>query len=142
MKISGLGLLALCCFAASVAAQPFKCVADGRTVYQQQRCDGGKQVDTSGAGKSDPNSDASIKMRNDVEYIKWRDKVNQAIGMARVMVGMTSEDAVRAWGRPDKINRTLLANVVREQWVYRRAGIGNDQYVYVENGVVVALQSP
>lgn len=142
MKISGLVALALGCFAASVAAQPFRCVVDGRAVYQQQRCDGGRQVNTSGAGKADPNSTESIKMRNDVEYIKWRDKVNEAIGRGRVMVGMTADDVVRSWGQPEKINRTLTANVTREQWVYRGPRIGSDQYVYVENGVVVTLQSP
>lgn len=142
MKMSVLWAFALGWFAGVANAQPFKCVFGGATVYQQQQCDGGKPVNTSGAGRADPNSSAAIQLQRDIANVKWRDKVNDAITRSQVMVGMTAEDVVRSWGRPEKINRTMTARVTREQWVYRRGGIGNDQYVYLENGVVVTLQSP
>jgi hypothetical protein len=53
----------------------------------------------------------------------------------KVRVGMTDDSVRQAWGAPDRINRTRLRGLVREQWVYR------DQYVYLENDVVTSIQT-
>jgi hypothetical protein len=39
------------------------------------------------------------------------------------------------WGPPEEINRTITAFGTSEQWVY----IGY-RYIYLENGVVTAIQ--
>ena len=63
----------------------------------------------------------------------------EAIACRRIWVGM-SEGMLRAsWGSPETVNRTVTSSVVSEQWVYHRA-YPHDAYVYVENGVVTALQ--
>ncbi len=52
-------------------------------------------------------------------------------------IGMKAEQVLAGkWGEPEKVNKTTTAYGVREQWVYSRPL----RYVYVENGVVVALQ--
>lgn len=54
-----------------------------------------------------------------------------------IHVGMTAQDVLdSSWGRPEKINRTVTRDTVREQWVY---GLG--QYVYLVNGVVEAIDT-
>lgn len=51
-------------------------------------------------------------------------------------IGMTSSEVKNStWGSPDKINKTTTAYGVREQWVY-----GNGKYIYLENGIVTAIQ--
>jgi|GEM_PF-1930944 len=66
---------------------------------------------------------------------RWR---NLAVSK-RVAVGMPEDFVRRAWGDPDRINRTLGSSSSREQWVYRRDR-ASAQYVYLERGVVTAIQ--
>lgn len=53
-----------------------------------------------------------------------------------VSVGMTAAQVTAScWGKPNKVNSTITGGGRREQWVY------GSQYVYVENGVVTAIQT-
>lgn len=54
-----------------------------------------------------------------------------------VSIGMTA-DEIRgsSWGRPEKINKTILPGHVNEQWVYP-----GDQYLYLEDGILTAIQT-
>jgi hypothetical protein len=53
-----------------------------------------------------------------------------------VGIGMTSAQVeASCWGKPGRINSTITARGRREQWVY------GSNYVYVENGVVTAIQT-
>jgi hypothetical protein len=54
-----------------------------------------------------------------------------------VHIGMT-EKAVLAscWGKPEKRNVTITAHGEHDQWVY-----GNGSYVYLEDGIVTAIQN-
>lgn len=53
-----------------------------------------------------------------------------------VHIGMT-EDEVRqsSWGRPESVNRTIMANGTHEQWVY------SGGYLYFEDGVLTSIQN-
>ena len=118
-----------------------KCTgSDGRVSYQAEPCAAGAagsaRVDTSGAGQPDP--EGAIRARQDV----LRARTLDAINAGKVGVGMSAADVRRAWGAPDKINRTLSASGAEEQWIYRSGRIGYDQYVYLSNGVVTTVQSP
>lgn len=53
-----------------------------------------------------------------------------------ITMGMTGEQVVAAWGRPDRINSTQLATSSHEQWVY-----GDHDLVYLDDGVVTSWQS-
>lgn len=51
-------------------------------------------------------------------------------------IGMTSYGVKNSkWGEPLRINKTTYSWGIREQWVY-----SNGRYVYLENGLVVAIQ--
>lgn len=51
-------------------------------------------------------------------------------------IGMTADQLLASsWGKPDSVNRTTTAYSVSEQWVYMFG------YVYVENGIVTAIQN-
>lgn len=60
--------------------------------------------------------------------------IQRAIQEERIKIGMTREQAVLAWGKPQDINRTVTANHTREQWIY------NDVYVYFNNGILTGWQ--
>ena len=68
-------------------------------------------------------------------------RLNNAVARGEVSVGMSADQVRRAWGTPEKINRTVAGSGVREQWVYDR-GEARFQYVYLDNGVVSGVQSP
>ena len=44
--------------------------------------------------------------------------IESAIAAKQVIVGMTREDVERAWGKPERVNRSTSGAGVREQWVY------------------------
>lgn len=51
-------------------------------------------------------------------------------------IGMTAEEVRNStWGEPSKINKTTTEYGVSEQWVY-----GGGKYVYLDDGVVTAIQ--
>lgn len=53
-----------------------------------------------------------------------------------VHIGMTQHQVLESsWGKPIRINRTTTSNGTREQWIYKGG------YLYIQDGVVVAIQS-
>lgn len=121
-------------------AQLYKCVVDGRTVYQQARCADGTPVNASGAGRADPTSTGALQARRDVLRYQRRELIDQAVRSGQLVVGMSADEVREVWGRPTKINRTFTATAVREQWVYRGADIGKTRYAYLENGELTSYQ--
>jgi hypothetical protein len=65
----------------------------------------------------------------------WPASVTQAAVDKKVIIGMTTEQVVAAWGRPYNINETITARGKSEQWVY-----GSGQYLYFDNGVLKTIQ--
>ncbi|WP_019024046.1 MULTISPECIES: DUF4124 domain-containing protein [unclassified Thioalkalivibrio] len=53
--------------------------------------------------------------------------------------GDAAEDLVALCGEPRRVNRTSTAWGDREQWVYRQGKYGQS-FVYVEGGVITAIQ--
>lgn len=64
---------------------------------------------------------------------KERMRILTAIGLKKVLIGMTKDNVRLSWGNPTKINRSSRG---LEQWVYRRGN--SSQYVYFDNGKVSA----
>lgn len=136
--ILGFSLLAL---VTPCSAQIIKCTVQGKIVYQEIPCDGGQKVNISGAGTADTTSSQSIKVRRDVADLARRNRISEAIGDRKILVGMTSEEVIQAWGKPSKINQSISRTGTSEQWVYERESISNSQYLYLDNGVVRSMQS-
>lgn len=66
---------------------------------------------------------------------KWPDEIWTIIEDHKVAIGMTKEQVKMSWGEPATINKTLNASGRSEQWVYN-----SGSYVYLDNGVVAAIQ--
>jgi len=58
------------------------------------------------------------------------------ISEKKIMIGMTPQQVLRAWGRPLRINESTGARYHHEQWVYPA-----HTYIYFQNGVLTSWQS-
>lgn len=121
-------------------AQPYRCSVDGKAVYQQTPCEGGKPVNMMGAGAADPASPGALQAQREIAEWKRRERAEKAILEGSVYIGMAEKDVVKSWGRPTSVNTTITAGGRRQQWVYRWRG-RRAQYVYLADGVVTAIQS-
>lgn len=136
--IAAATLAALCAPAWAVN----KCTGpDGKVTYQEAACEGGKKINLSGAGQSDPSSNGSNYWKREIARQARDEKVESAISQGQVFIGMTADDARQSWGKPTKINSSVGSYGKHEQWVYDR-GNSRSQYVYIQNGVVTSTQSP
>lgn len=52
----------------------------------------------------------------------------------KVKIGMTKEMCRLSWGSPKRINETITASKVSEQWVY------SDNYLYFDNNILKTIQ--
>lgn len=119
-----IALLAL--VSANCHADMYRCQGANGSVYQEKPCAaGGTKIEV----ESLPTNTG-------------RSRFDQAISLGKIQLGMSTQDVMRAWGRPNKINRTAVAGGISEQWVYERPNDGRHQYVYFDNGVLSAVQTP
>ncbi|WP_291528600.1 hypothetical protein [Bacteroides sp. UBA939] len=54
----------------------------------------------------------------------------------KVKIGMTTEECILSWGKPEKVNTTTTSSNVHEQWIYP-----NDSYLYFEDGILTTIQN-
>lgn len=52
----------------------------------------------------------------------------------KVYIGMSKDDVLKRWGKPENINRTVGSWGVHEQWVYGQT------YLYFKNGIMTSFQ--
>ncbi len=123
-------------------SQVFKCVVNGAVTYQPTECEQkdviAKKVDVSGAGKEDFSSAGAVSAISDVAKVARMEKVRDAIADQKVFIGMTSQEARSSWGAATTINKTILKNSIKEQWVYRSGS--STQYLYFTNGTLDTIQ--
>jgi hypothetical protein len=50
----------------------------------------------------------------------------------KLKIGMPKDIVILSWGKPEKINKSVYGNIIKEQWVY------NNQYLYFEDGILTA----
>lgn len=62
------------------------------------------------------------------------DRIPNAIRERKVVVGMTPDQVIESWGRPQRINSSGGAYGTREQWVY------GDTYLYFVDGILTSWQ--
>lgn len=68
---------------------------------------------------------------------EWSDDVISTVACGWVQEGLTKDQLVASWGRPDHINRSGGAYGIHEQWVYH----DGSSYVYLEEGIVTSWQT-
>lgn len=90
----------------------------------------GRQIETSESIIADIERRQRLADRYDERTIR-------AINGQQIFIGMDRGAVLESWGTPDDINRTTTGRGTSEQLVYRR---GSARYVYIDNGVVTAIQ--
>lgn len=79
-------------------------------------------------GSASPAAKREILRRKLLTPDEWK-----LVSSRKIRIGMSDTALICSWGSTE-VNRTVSANSVHEQYVYK------DTYVYVENGRVVAYQ--
>lgn len=67
-------------------------------------------------------------------------ELERAVARGEVLVGMNAAQVRRAWGAPDKVNRTQRATGTSEQWTYSPTRTKR-HYVYLDDGMVQSIQT-
>ena len=88
--------------------------------------------------------DVEIKKQEESERKKLEDMLVKKYGITIAQkilkgyywIGMTSTMAIHSLGLPDKVNRTVTANSIHEQWIYRNT----DVYLYFEDNLLTSYQ--
>lgn len=157
MKGSIIAITLLCLVQQPGHAQVFnKCVKDGKVVFTDQPCDAAaarqelRVFDSS--ERVDEANGARLRQENAVferqqeaarlarkTEARAREDAYLNVLKNRVGRGMSADEVLQSWGKPSKINRTVGASGVHEQWVYR-SGPASANYVYLDNGVVTSYQ--
>jgi hypothetical protein len=69
------------------------------------------------------------------EIAKQPRDTQQMINSKEIKLGMTKEQVLLSWGKPDRINRDVGRWGANEQWCY-----GSKTYLYFENGILTSFQ--
>lgn len=86
--------------------------------------------------KSDPEFTRAMIYRADNEFASTLKFAHQSsIKSNRIQIGMTPCMAIAAWGKPERINRSVGSYGVHEQWVYPA------EYLYFENDTLTSFQT-
>ena len=75
------------------------------------------------------------KLYENQERLKANQLARQKDKENHVYVGDHESKVKKVMGEPQRVNRTVMENKTREQWVY---GLGH--YIYIENGIVTSFQ--
>lgn len=92
------------------------------------------------AAKIRADHDANIKLAQEAAAVieARKTRIAEAISKRALVVGMSPEEAVQAWGQPDKKNRSGGVGGSTEQWIYGRAS--GRVYVYFRDGSLTGWQ--
>ena len=122
-------------FGSTQAQNIYKCTVNGKSVIQDAICP--PKAASAAVRVTYMPSTAADKARAEANLHRLRvtRAQEEAVASGRIMLGMSAEQVLAAWGAPKKINRTIVRGRISEQAIY-----ANGQYVYFENGIVTALQ--
>ena len=77
----------------------------------------------------------AIQQRKSDNIKKFGAEYGKLVNNSQVVVGMSKEMCIAAWGHPKRKNKTTGANYVTEQWVYSMRN-----YLYFRNGKLTTIQ--
>lgn len=66
----------------------------------------------------------------------WDEEICRLILQGKIRLGMTKEQVIASWGKPERVNRSVGTWGIHEQWVYGTFG----PYLYFENGILTSWQ--
>ena len=93
-------------------------VAPGKTVTQQQ---------------ADNNSQSQVIQVDRQTYLENKYGTAMATKMlaGKIWKGMTAEMVLDSWGKPQKVNRTINTDLIREEWIYKST------WLFIENDALI-----
>ena len=92
-------------------------------------------VDYDPAAKQERQAKAAEAARlKQIRSKTWPAHIEKAAIDRKVLIGMTAEQVTSAWGKPNRINRTVGVWGRHEQWIY------GGTYLYFENDVLTSYQ--
>lgn len=71
---------------------------------------------------------------NDPIYPSWDKSIVETIKKQKIRLGMTKDQVLLSWGKPESVNRTVTLYGTKEQWIYRKT------YLYFEDNKLTAYQ--
>jgi sRNA-binding protein len=74
------------------------------------------------------------KRERDAKISTFPIHIQELIKSKKMQLGMTKEQVIFSWGKPEQINRSVGSWGVHEQWVY------GGTYLYFENDVLISWQ--
>lgn len=95
-----------------------KCTVDGKAVFQDAPC--------------------GLEAKKSETVKVWDSKLTD--GGGKVRIGMTEDEVIRAWGKPDHVNKTITSSGTRKQLVFGTSS--KRQYLYIDDGVLTSIQTP
>lgn len=135
-----LSAVALVVFSVNAEARVYTCEVGGKKVFQSTPCAAGDapmELHVPKAGE--PGGFDHVQYyREQNRKLEEEKAIEDAIRGKRVRLGMTKDQVIRSWGKPDKINRSVYESGSSEQWVYRVDRV-ESQYVYFRGGVVTGI---
>lgn len=128
--------------APAYAREVYKCVVEHgpdhrETIMSDKPCAPNAQTITVRAGAPGPADRAAAHQR--LATLEQRQRIEKAIVDDKVLVGMTEDQVIKAWGRPDRKTLSDSAHGSRDQWVYYRNN--RTDYVYLDDGEVSSTSS-
>lgn len=76
-----------------------------------------------------------VKARIEKKIAELKAKAKKAKGKGGVKLDMTKEEVLKSsWGKPKKINTTIVKGLTHEQWIY------DGGFLYFENGILTGIQ--
>lgn len=70
------------------------------------------------------------------KYPEISEEIWKLIQNGKVRIGMTEKECELSWGKPEKINTTVLSSGKQEQWVYSASS-----YLYFDEGKLSSIQN-
>ena len=131
-------------FAYGPTLAQYKCVVNGRSLYQDRPCDGTpstqlKLHSPSGLGESTSTSSTASEIARKLERAR-QERINQAIVEQRPEVGMTLRELEAALGKPTRANMSSSGATQSNQLIYERGQ--RTWYVYTnERELVTSYQN-
>ena len=113
-------------------------LADAKSIYEQSLKDQeiARKKAEEAAAKAKAREEALMApIKKIMREYNCSEEVAFDIENHRVSIGMTKNQCIGAWGRPNDINRTEGVYGVHEQWCY-----DNFKYLYFENGILTTIQ--
>ena len=121
----------------------YKCQqGDGTITYQQTACatdEAQERVKLYVPGSDTDPSTSAPDFKTQIDELDRRRLVRDAIESGRPMVSMTRQELEQAMGYPDAVSAAQYGPNAQDRLVYYRDG--HTIYVYIDNGVVSAIQN-